>query len=465
MPNELGEDSGGSDLAEYSSTANSRAVSRAGHATSTSAGRSDSISAPSASRAASGQAGFGIAKRSGTPEPWTKRLADDGMTYYYFNKLTGQIQWTRPVAESGARSTSNPVAYQEDARQNGQRAPVNISSAASGYTSQASTNDTLFASSRLRADSVTSQNHASSKRESVYSDDSDIQPREMEGLPRTVKSSEPGANGVIAHGDGYDGDLTLTPAERSASLLQLSLTPPDPETVDSLSDITHEAIIAVMASVDDNGLPKGQDHDKEVESNVLTVVVAVRNLLYVSCALSGQLPNNLGERSQGDPAATAVAQQLQAQLRVSQRKVTATLSKLVLSARAACYKREPYSSEMMIRVEQDAADLQRAIDKFVAEVKKQYARTVIKQMHQRVGRKRLRGVFGLNGLGLGLPGAGAAASWKGFGFANLDEGVEQPKRSLNEEAISEARALLRGLCEELAHFLESVLDPEISSGD
>lgn len=409
------------------------------------------------------RAGFGLAKRSGTPEPWTKRLADDGLTYYYFNKITGQIQWIRPTPENGSTAnasgtvpridTTSTGMHPNDTHQNGRSYAPGPSSTTSGY---ASTSETMFTEARLRADSVTSNNQ-SSKRDSVYSDDSDVHPRDVEARDRPVRP----ANGPV----GLDNNLGLTPAERSALLLQRSLAPPEPETIDSLADAVRDAIIVVMASVDDNGLPKVADHDKEVEQNVGSVVVAVRNLLYVSCALTGALPNAFGERDAADPTATAVVQQLQQQLKSSQRKVTATLSKLVLSARAARYKREALSSEMMIRVEQDAADLQRAVDNFVAEAKKQYARNVIKQLQQRIGRKRLRGVFDLQHIGLGLPGAGVAGSWKGFGFINVDEGLGLPKRLLNEETISEAKTLHESVDDKLTSLVDMLQDSDTTSGE
>ncbi|KAL5524506.1 CDC25 [Sanghuangporus sanghuang] len=409
------------------------------------------------------RAGFGLAKRSGTPEPWTKRLADDGLTYYYFNKITGQIQWTRPIPENGGTGNASGTVpridttatgvHPNDTHQNSRSYVPGPSSTISGY---ASTSETMFTEARLRADSVTSNNQ-SSKRDSVYSDDSDVHPRDTEAHDRPVRP----ANGPI----GLDSNPGLTPAERSALLLQRTLAPPEPESIDSLADAVRDAIIVVMASVDDNGLPKGADHDKEIEQNVGSVVVVVRNLLYVSCALAGPLPNAFGERDAGDPTATAVVQQLQQQLKSSQRKVTATLSKLVLSARAARYKREAVSSEMMIRVEQDAADLQRAVDNFVTEAKKQYSRNVIKQLQQRIGRKRLRGVFDLQHIGLGLPGAGVSGSWKGFGFINVDEGLGLPKRSLNDDTVSEAKTLQESVDSKLTNLVDMLQDSDTTSDD
>ncbi|KAI5122473.1 hypothetical protein M0805_008783 [Coniferiporia weirii] len=446
LPTELGDEGPASDLGALSSPTNPRAASRAG-ALNQYAGRAENFS--SASTPGSHQAGFGISRRSGTPEPWTKRLADDGMTYYYFNKITGQIQWVRPTVENGAPAAPT-VVYPDDLHQTSRQLAPTLSSTTSGYNTA---DDALFAEARLRANSMTSQNQGSSKRDSVYSDDSDIHPRESDVPDRPPRALDT---------NDTDYEPGTMHAERTSMLLQEALAPPEPESIDKLSDLTREAIIVVMASVDDNGLPKGPEHDKEVEQNVGSVVVAVRNLLYVSCALSGPLPNALGER---DSSATAVAQQLQSQLKTSQRKVTATLSKLVLSARAARYRREAFTPEMMIRVEQDAADLQRAVDIFVTEVKKQYSKTAIKQLHQRVGRKRLRGVFDLQHIGPGLPGAGVAASWKGFGFINVDEGIGLPKTLLNDDAISEGRTLLYALDEELTVLVDLLRKAETTSDD
>lgn len=453
------------DLAGLTSAASSRAGSSAGLGLGNVPGRfaSNRISPQPGS---SQSAGFGVEKRSGTPESWVRRLADDGMSYYYVNKIDGQVQRTRPITENGIPS------HQEVVRQTERRPTMASTSTSSSYTSLPLARDNLFSSStRLRSDSATSQQPTaseSSKRLSVYSDDSDIQPRESDKPARSLGSMTdsgvlPGQI-VVGHrrksrsGDiGEEEPFEMTPSERNAVQLQETLAPGEPESIDHLSERVREAIINVMHTVDDNGLPKGPDQDREVEDGVTEVVVAVRNLLYISCALSGPLPNNLGERNARDPTATAAAQQLQACLKTSQRKVTATLSKLVLSARAARFKRELLSADMMVRVEQDAADLQRAVDSFVVEVQKQYARTAIKQLHARVGRKRLRGVFGLSNLGLSLPGAGVAGCWKGLGYVGFEEDGNPPKRTLSVEVLSEAKAC-SAVVEEKLSVLSASLD-------
>ncbi|KAJ3858256.1 hypothetical protein EV359DRAFT_69158, partial [Lentinula novae-zelandiae] len=40
--------------------------------------------------------GFALPRRTDTPEHWIRRLADDGLSYYYLNQVNGSVQWTRP---------------------------------------------------------------------------------------------------------------------------------------------------------------------------------------------------------------------------------------------------------------------------------------------------------------------------------------------------------------------------------
>ncbi len=64
----------------------------------------------------------------------------------------------------------------------------------------------------------------------------------------------------------------------------------------------------------------------------------------------------------------------------------------------------------------------------------------------------LRGVFGVANLGLGLPGAGVAASWRGFGFVGPEEGSYLPKQTLNEETLNHSKLLGSALDQVLSDF-------------
>ena len=172
----------------------------------------------------------------------------------------------------------------------------------------------------------------------MHSYDSDIQLREGDRpAQRALQAYSNGwdASGLSCYdqdGRGYSGNesSSIQKADQSACLPQQQLAPSEPELINWLAEVTHDAIIAITSAV----LPRSTDQDLEVEQPVAQVIVSVRNLLYVPCALSGSLPNTVNECSQNDPNASAVAQQLQSQLKNSQCKVTATLSKLILSTRA-----------------------------------------------------------------------------------------------------------------------------------
>ncbi|KAJ3926832.1 MAG: hypothetical protein NXY57DRAFT_683946, partial [Lentinula lateritia] len=57
------------------------------------------------------QPGFGLPRRTDTPEPWIRRLADDGLSYYYLNQVDGRVQWTRPesLTSRGAGLPETPT--------------------------------------------------------------------------------------------------------------------------------------------------------------------------------------------------------------------------------------------------------------------------------------------------------------------------------------------------------------------
>ena len=90
---------------------------------------------------------------------------------------------------------------------------------------------------------------------------------------------------------------------------------------------------------------------------------------------------------------------------------------------------------MMVRVQQDADDLQRAVHSFVLEAQKQYSKTAFQELNTTLGRKRLRGVYVVTHLGIGIPGAGAAALWKGLGYIALHGLMHQPRQYLSQEIL------------------------------
>lgn len=385
-------------------------------------------------------AGFGVSHRSGTPEPWVKRLADDGMSYYYVNTQDGQVKWLRP--EPNIKPSSDTTSATMIPRM--ERRPTDASQPSiSDYAANVTNRDNPFqsSSSRLRSDSTSSYTQAassSSKRFSVYSDDSDIQPRDIDDPPlRRVTSSDKRRHQQLTPNGLEHGHINHTQSEQTGLRLRQALAPLKPETIEELADRVRAALLNVAQAVDENHVANDSARATEVDDLVGMVVEAARNLLSSSGALTG---GSHEERFAVDAAAAGAMQQLQTYLKTSQRKVTATLSKLVLSARAARFKRESLSVNMMVRVEQDVADLQLTVDNFVVEALKAYEQPLVKQYYERFGRKRLRGFFGLSNVGPGIPGGGAAGSWKGFGYVALQDNVHSPSRTLDERTLADVHS-------------------------
>jgi son of sevenless-like protein len=363
--------------------------------------------------------GFGVLKRSGTPEPWVRRLADDGMSYYYWNKLTGQVSWTIPETEAAV--------------QKGRTRALTSSSTTSSSSFNSPGEDS--APTRFRSDSTTSQTrHGQDRRHSKPdhvsdSEDSCLYSPDHGDSPSTSGRSQSGQDLFADQLALRKPSVELTAAEKIAQSLQQSLAPPLPDLISDLSHIAHNAISAVVQKNQSLvGISRKAEHGQVLDSLIRAVVITVRNLLYIS-APPGHIPSNLMPRSARGRRETTASQTL---LKPAQRKVTATLSKLVLSARAMEYDSGPAAHDTASRVESDAAELDRAIVTFFIDVQR-----CQNERLGSVGVKRVLGCFSAVYLGLGLVGAGYAGSWRGFGWVPLDDNDEAPQRILDGDVFSE----------------------------
>ncbi|KAL4251892.1 hypothetical protein ABKN59_002688 [Abortiporus biennis] len=395
-------------------------------------------------------AGFGLPRRNRTPEPWVRRLADDGMSYYYQNRITGQVSWTLPQVEEGSM-------YPED----------HSYSQSSSYSASEFSSRDRSGSTRLRSDSSVSRTRDRSMsnvdRISIHSDDSGVQPR-----PRNHSEASSSAprhdNGSSAFGNQYQTSqqqqhttsVSLTPAEDAARSIQKILVPPPPETPVILSQHVQETVMSVVEYLQAHAHPRRPEQVREIDARILSVVTTVRNLLYITATPTGHIPGHLYPRGPQGASSNASAQALQNYLKLSHRKVAGTLSKLVLSSLAMQY--DPLlSQDRPNRMESDAAELERSTAAFVVEVQRFH------QEHAtaRSETKRLQGVFNTANVGPGLPGAGVAASWKGFGYAPLENGVESPLRTLSIDLISEISALVAAVQHQLLGLLSTVIGSKI----
>jgi son of sevenless len=411
-------------------------------------------------------AGFGLPKRAGTPEPWQRRLADDGMTYYWLNRSDGSISWTRPEAPASTPTTllqhQNGHAHEAQAaspyRNNAGTNAEDAALASAGYTH--GREGVFHVPGRLRSDTtgLAPRNTNGVDRSSVYSDDSDIVPREERIRTTSTSSGDPIPIGAGSNGHSLpkSPSVELTGAEKSAKALQEALAPPFPTSVSDLSVKAQEAIRLAVGVT--RARARGPEHDREVEDRVSAVVLAVRNLLYVAALPSGHVPNIGSNGRLSEIRANAASQSVQSQLKPAQRKVTATLSKLVLSARAVYYDSLTSTADNGGRIEADALELDKALVAFVSEVER------CKQRHSTVGFKRVVGAFSPSGLGLGLIGGGAAGTWKGYGWVPLDDSDDMPSRILSQAIIKDLRNHVQKLADRLEAFASALHMGTLSPG-
>ncbi|KAJ6557299.1 ras guanine nucleotide exchange factor domain-containing protein [Mycena vulgaris] len=395
LPHEGDGDTSDSDLAGLASQSSSRS------GTSTGLGLSNGLS--QGSREMTSAAGFGLLRRTGTPEPWVKKLADDGMSYYYYNKADGSVQWTRP----------EPT-YTEDR---------SIPSS----TTRPPTNNNSNLTPTIRPLPPTSRTPPKVSRLSVYSDDSDIQP---------LDPDRPRENG-----------FHRPPPRSPVDVKMETLAPAPAELVTDLSAVTRGAIQAVIENIQSEGMERRAaagmgrrvlGEDRRMDELVSGVVLAVRNLLYVSAASTGQIPPNVLPRSMRNTKPSSTA----SPLKPAQRKVTATLSRLVLSARALQYDAGSTVTDTLDRIEVDAEELERAVLSFVLEVQRvQHSSPNVPDLKSL---KRLHGVFTTANIGLGLVGAGAGGSWKGFGWVSRAEN-DGPREVLSADVVAELGAYAQEL--------------------
>jgi son of sevenless-like protein len=279
-----------------------------------------------------------------------------------------------------------------------------------GETSWAPPSPTLEDKTRQRSYSDATYN---SNRESVVSDSSDIHP---------FMSTMPGASATEP--DDLDGTQN-TPAELAALQLQEALSTSSKHNFNQLISETRAATATIWEPalmVDD------------LSGRVDTTVATIRKLLYRAGTLpaSGKMQEILAERD--EPG--------QSRVKITQRKLVTTLSKVVLEARAITLN----PANGLGRVQQYASDLDECIINFAQEIERRNL--------AEVANSRLAGLVsaeGAAGVGIGLVGAGLGGGWKGFGYVPTAENA--PQRVLSSSLITDFQdqeAILREKAEGLS---------------
>lgn len=228
------------------------------------------------------------------------------------------------------------------------------------------------------------------------------------------------------------------------SVAQHPASPDSPELVPELLQCACRRINTIIAHLQQFGIPQLHDDQEIVDNLIEAAVTSIRELLYVA----GPPLRRLGVRKgiQGDASHAA-----QTHLVSAQRRTIATLSKFTLSARAALNVEPQSGGDFISNLGLDARELERSMVDFVST-----AQSVFHQFHGDRGQKRLHGYLDLLRTSLGKEGAGAAGSWKGFGWVSIDDNEEAPTRSLDRVTFNEFGAHASRVHEKLKSFSETL---------
>ena len=235
------------------------------------------------------------------------------------------------------------------------------------------------------------------------------------------------------------------PSPSPATLLDPDIRRPfSPSSIESVPELLHHAchnIRAVMLHLQKFGLPQSQDDEEIIDTLTDTAITSIRDLLYVS----GHGPSF---RHLGGGGVGTTIHASQTCLIPAQRRTIATLSKFVLSVRVVLNHSPWDVGESITHLSSDAEELERAVVDFVS-----IGRSVWEESHGDKAQRRLHGHFTTSHTALGQAGAGAAGTWKGFGWISLDGNEEAPRRSLDRVTFHEFVDHVLRVREELEHFL------------
>ncbi|KAH7108421.1 ras GEF [Auriculariales sp. MPI-PUGE-AT-0066] len=418
-------------------------------------------------------------KRSGTPEPWVRRVGDMGV-FYYENLVDGSVSWTRPSPQSTPRleplKHPHPPELQQPAQPAQQRSLHQdlfddddddlLSPEAAALAPRIHIDDhqrparpdsfidpvVSSLSFMDEEDSPEFENETFMNRLSVYSDDSDVQPRSpmRTGFP-THDSPRPELN----------PQESLTTDARHAEELQDFLAIPEPPTLHQLSETAASAIGSVThaVSVKSGDALNGHNFNEREESltavddETSRMVIAVRNLLH-SFTVARVPPSSAG------PDATPKPSELESSIPIlqpQQRRVAATLSKMILSKRSYQVQMDWPTDTTLI--DSDAREMDSAITTYVRELETE-GPPEGRPLHG-----ALVSAPGLAGIGLGSMGAGSAGRWRGGGFIDV---LDYPSTELDDTTFVHAQQLqaavvaaLNSLSELVAHGEEpSIIDSQ-----
>lgn len=190
---------------------------------------------------------------------------------------------------------------------------------------------------------------------------------------------------------------------------------PSPNHFQELSSVAQDAIGDVINTIQSSIVTRSPKIDQIMDGLVYEVVLAVRNLLYIATALPA---NQIVPVSHQDGTHAARTPSSSQPPRSHQRKITAILSRLVLSVRALVYNSGSSLADTRNRIQKDAEELLKDVRNFVVDFE-----TMEKSRHlqKNLNTKRLNGVFSVAEVASVLGAGDYPPSWKGFGHYNVHD--------------------------------------------
>lgn len=425
-----------------------------------------------------GGKGKGVAGASAVDSSWSAKLTPDGSAVFYENSTTGERSWSPPPTSrfhqqsrsqsSSSYAPSNDHLTFPHASQGG-RGSTGDASVISGWTARAARAG--------EADAVTLGKEERLRRGSDNSDDS-----ALDGEYEQEDRRESIAPQVEQHkSERTTGSprRTRTTGRKTVATGELLAPPPPPLLVD-LEQLVGSAIRDLIDDVGSN-IHEGTDTaDPALERDRIaalgdSVVETVRTLLHASGVLEQVVPPltsadppSPNEIATSYPRTSALSHTARVELRPATRRITSTLSKLVLSVRAVWGLLETVAEDQMLDHEEipaegpedearreqlhqqtfagwaqvrearfemegklrsevlnGAREVQSCVGSFVADVKRVLSASAALSGAPQVSRellrapKALQGSLRTNAAALLLPGGGFGGNWRGNGFVTL----------------------------------------------
>lgn len=209
----------------------------------------------------------------------------------------------------------------------------------------------------------------------------------------------------------------------STCTIRQPLAPSTPGLVSELLQRTQQCIHSVVLHLKQFGIPQVAEDEEIVDSLMCATITAIRDLLYVSGPSFRHLcGKNKTERGDSDASQTPLVP--------AQRRAVATLSKFVLSARAVLNDGPWVITDSVSQLSSDADELERSMVEFVSIAQGVRSQGVL-------GPKQLHGYLTAPHADPAKAGAGTAGTWKGFGWVNVEDHEEAPRRNLTTATFNE----------------------------